>query len=315
MTHSRPLLALATALLLGAPACAATPAATAPATTAPPAAAAPGPIPVYTLDGPGGLKPTDVEWHAESRTFFVSTFNQGALFQGRLDDPRTPAFLQAQPGQTADSMRVAGGRIYVCAGIEAQIRVYDIATRQRTGTFEVGSGGHVIDAEVTGTGDVYVTDAMLPMLWHLTPDQVAAGSGTAQGIPVTPEIPIHGDTNLFGIVALNDHRLVVGHRADGQLYRIDLDDSGGRTIVPITGAAVPLAGGIALDGERLVVTDGAGLTVLALDDDARTATVIDQIRDPAFHDTTSVAVADDRYLVVSFDTRTPDTVVSVAARR
>ena len=78
---------------------------------------------------------------------------------------------------------------------------------------------------------------------------------------------------------------------------------------------MPLAGGIALDGERLVVTDGAGLTVLALDDDARTATVIDQIRDPAFHDTTSVAVADDRYLVVSFDTRTPDTVVSVAARR
>ena len=213
MTHSRPLLALAVVLLIGAPACAATPAATAPPPAAPPATT--GPIPVYTLDGPGGLKPTDVEWHAQSRTFFVSTYNQGALFQGRLDDASTPAFLRPQPGQTADGVRIAGGRIYVCAGTEAEIRVYDLATRQRIGTFTAGSGGHVIDAEVTGTGDVYVTDAILPMLWHHTPDQVAAGSGTARGIPVTAEISIHGDYNLTGIVALTDHRLVVGHHADG----------------------------------------------------------------------------------------------------
>ena len=132
-------------------------------------------IAVYNLDGAGRLKPTDVEWHAESRTFFVSTYNQGALYQGGLDDPLTPAFLRGQPGQTADGIRVAGGRIYVAAGTEAQIRVYDLATRQRTGTFTTGPGGHVIDLEVTGPGDVYVTDAILPMLWHLTPDQVAAG--------------------------------------------------------------------------------------------------------------------------------------------
>jgi len=184
MTHSRPLLALAVVLLIGAPACAATPAATAPPPAAPPATT--GPIPVYTLDGPGGLKPTDVEWHAQSRTFFVSTYNQGALFQGRLDDASTPAFLRPQPGQTADGVRIAGGRIYVCAGTEAEIRVYDLATRQRIGTFTAGSGGHVIDAEVTGTGDVYVTDAILPMLWHLTPDQVARRDRVRHGASRSP---------------------------------------------------------------------------------------------------------------------------------
>ena len=313
MTHSRPLLALAVVLLIGAPACAATPAATAPPPAAPPATT--GPIPVYTLDGPGGLKPTDVEWHAQSRTFFVSTYNQGALFQGRLDDASTPAFLRPQPGQTADGVRIAGGRIYVCAGTEAEIRVYDLATRQRIGTFTAGSGGHVIDAEVTGTGDVYVTDAMLPMLWHLTPDQVAAGSGTARGIPVTPEISIHGDYNLTGIVALTDHRLVVGHHADGQLYRIDLDDSGGRTIVPITGAKVPLNGGMALDGDRLVVADQKGVAVLALGDDAGTATLVQQIDDPSIREPASVTVADGRYLVVGFAKQAPDTVTSLPAKR
>ena len=173
----------------------------------------------------------------------MSTYNEGILYRGGLDEPLTPVFLHGQPGQTADGLRVAGGRIYVCAGTEHQVRVYDLATRQRTGTFETGSGGHVIDLEVTGPGDVYVTDAILPMLWHLTPDQVAAGSGTAQGIPVTPEISIHGDFNLTGIVALTDHRLIVSHHADGLLYRIDLDANGGRTIAPITGTVVPLAAG------------------------------------------------------------------------
>jgi hypothetical protein len=67
MASARPLLPLAVALLIGAPACAATP--PAPPTTAPPSTAA---IAVYNLDGGGRLKPTDVEWHAESRTFFVS---------------------------------------------------------------------------------------------------------------------------------------------------------------------------------------------------------------------------------------------------
>ena len=55
------------------------------------------------------------------------------------------------------------------------------------------------------------------MLWHLTPEQVAAGHGTPEAIPVTPEIAVHGYDNLNGIVAMSDRRLIVGHRADGLL--------------------------------------------------------------------------------------------------
>lgn len=312
MASTRPLLALAVALLIGAPACAATP-----PSTAPPSAATPAAVPVYTLDGAEHRRPTDVDWDTESRTFFVSTYNEGILYRGGLDEPLTPVFLHGQPGQTADGLRVAGGRIYVCAGTEHQVRVYDLATRQRTGTFETGSGGHVIDLEVTGPGDVYVTDAILPMLWHLTPAQVAAGSGTAQGIPVTPEISIHGDFNLTGIVALTDHRLIVSHHADGLLYRIDLDANGGRTIAPVTGTVVPLAAGLALDGNQLVVADGKGLSVLTLGDDAGSATLVGQIRDPSFRNAVAVAVTGDRYLVANFADQgpPPDTVSSVPAIR
>ena len=46
--------------------------------------------------------------------------------------------------------------------------------------------------------------------------------------------------------------------------------------MPITGTAVPLAAGIALDGNRLVVADDAGLSVVELSDDAGHATLVER---------------------------------------
>ena len=112
---------------------------------------------------------------------------------------------------------------------------------------------------------------------------------------------MHGSCNLNGIVALTDRRLIVANFADGLLYRVDLDEAGGRTIVPITGVTVPLAAGMALDEDRLVVADDAGLSVVAVGDDVASAMLVEQIRDPSFRDTAAVAVADDRYLVVNLD--------------
>jgi len=312
MASARPLLALAVAVLIGTAACAATPPATSPPSTAAPAA-----ISAYTLEGSEHRMPAAIDWDAASRTFFVSTHNEGIIYRGGLDDPITPIFLRGEPGQSADGIRVSGGRIYIAGGVDGQIRVYDLSTRQRTGTFETGPGGHVIDLAVTGTGDVYVTDGVRPVLWHLTPEQVAAGHGTPEGIPVTPEVAIHGLDNLNGIVPLTDHRLIVSHFADGLLYRIDLGAAGGRTIVPITGTAVPLAAGMALDGNRLVVADDAGLSVVELSDDAGHATLVDRIRDPSFRSTAAVTVADDRYLVANLADQgpPPDTVSSVPAPR
>jgi len=78
---------------------------------------------------------------------------------------------------------------------------------------------------------------------------------------------------------------------------------------------VPLAAGLALDGNRLVVADGKGLSVLTLGDDAGSSTLIEQIRDPSFHDTVAVTVADGRYLVANYATQMPDTVSSVPVIR
>jgi hypothetical protein len=63
---------------------------------------------------------------------------------------------------------------------------------------------------------------------------------------------------------------VVVRFADGTLYRIDLDPAApnGRTITPITGAAVPRGSGMVLHGRRVVVADENGLSVVELSEDA-----------------------------------------------
>ena len=156
----------------------------------------------------------------------------------------------------------------VAGGMYGDIRAYDLQTRQRVGEFSTGSGDLPQGMHVTEAGDVWVTDAFRPVLWHLTADQVAVGSGTPAAVPLRPEIPyISSPDNVEGVVALSETRLVVVKYADGALYRIDLDPQApqGRTITPITGATVPLGSRMILDGKRLVVADENGLSVVELE--------------------------------------------------
>ena len=82
------------------------------------------------------------------------------------------------------------------------------------------------------------------------------------------------------------------------------------------GPALPGADGLLSDGNRLVVVSFAGLTLLNLDRDARTATAAGKIVDPSFRAPSTVAKAEGRYLVVNADfakSRSPFTVSSVAS--
>ena len=116
------------------------------------------------------------------------------------------------------------------------------------------------DLVVTKKGDVFVTDSFRPTLWRITAAQVAAGSGTPEGIPVGQEIQYDFGPFVFklnGIVAMNGgRRLVVVQSNTGKLFRIDLDEDApfGRRIRQI--AVEPLFGdGLLLDrGELIVVT-------------------------------------------------------------
>jgi Cu-Zn family superoxide dismutase len=296
------LLVVAVAAALAAVTACSAPGNASPGTLAPSVAPPPGPVAVYTLEEPEHSTPVPITWHAESGTFFVGTMHDGSIYRGRPDDPTVRVFLMGQPGQTASGIGVTGDRVVVAGGIYGDIRAYDLRTRQRVGEFSTGSGGFLQGLHIAGSGDVWVTDAQRPVLWHLTPEQVAGGEGAPTSIPLSPEIRyVAGCDNVQGVVALSDTRLVVVNFFDGTLYRIDLVPAApqGRTITPIADATVPLGSRMILDGSRLVVADENGLSVVELDADASRGTVVTRVRDPSFRDATAVARVGDRYLVVN----------------
>jgi hypothetical protein len=92
-------------------------------------------------------------------------------------------FLEGQPGQAISGLAIADGRLYVAGGMYNEIRIYDLETRTRLGTFGTGSDGHLFNLVVTDAGDVWVTDMVRPSLWHLTPERWRAAPAPRPPFP------------------------------------------------------------------------------------------------------------------------------------
>jgi sugar lactone lactonase YvrE len=274
----------------------------------------------YELDPSTHGNPEGIAFDPHTQSFFVGSTGDGTIYRGTLEDPFLMPYI-AGDGVGAVGLDVWHGRLYVAGGFSGLVRVYDIASGEIVATFDTGGGGMLNDLVVTPRGDVFITDSWRPLLWHVTADQVEAGSGTPTAIPVSPEIPYaYGpwDFNLNGIVALQGgRRLIVANSSDGTLYRIDLDPSApeGRHISPI--AMEPLfADGLLLDGGRLVAVtfDQEGLAFVKLNADASFGEVEARLGDPSFREPSTVARARNYYLVVNADFThgvTPFTVTAI----
>ena len=170
---------------------------------------------------------------------------------------------------------------------------------------------------MTRRGDVFVTDSFRPTLWHVTAEQVRAGSGTPQGLDVSAIPYERGEFNVNGIVAKGGRKLVVVDANSGKLFRIELGDDRAsiEEIDEIEGATVPGGDGMLLDRGRLVVVQGAPtnqLSFLKLRGGARRVTLertqtSDKLRGPS-----TVDVAKGLYLVVNADFATNQTPFTVA---
>jgi len=277
---------------------------------------------LFTLQPDPAGNPEGVAFDKRSEAFFVSITADGAIYRGTLDSDTVSPFIPGAVGRAAVGLEVRRGRLYVAGGPTGSITVYDIATGQSVAEFQTGLGGFLNDLVVTGRGDVYVTDSFRPTLWHVTAEQVRAGSGTPQALDVSA-IPFEdGEFNLNGIVAKGSRGLVVVDTNSGALFRIDLSEDGSsvREVDEIEGVTVPGGDGLLLDRGRLVVVQGdpAQLSFVELRDGARSATLertqtSDLLRGPS-----TVDRADGLYLVVNadFDTsRLPFTVAGLPRRR
>jgi hypothetical protein len=281
---------------------------------------------VFKLDpSTSGNNPEGVAWDNRSETFFVGTVGTGTIYRGTLGGAKLRPFITPDPAAPADSavgMKVAGGRLFVAGGTTGSIYVYAIRTGALLSRFETGAGGFLNDLVVTEKGDVYVTDSFRPMLWHLTPSMIRAGSGTPQAINVGPEIAYTPNQfNLNGIVSRKGGgELIVVNTFSMSLFRISIDPAktAARKITKIH--APQLAGdGLLIDRGRLLVVTGspAAVTLLKLSHNDSRARVDKVLRDRSLLGSSTIARADDRYLVVNADfaKNTQPYTVSALARR
>ncbi len=276
-----------------------------------------GPATVYTLDPSTHGNPEGVAWDGKSKSFFVGTVGDGTIYRGTLGNTTVTPFV-AGAGAAAVGMKVSRGTLFVAGGPSQTVRAYDVSTGALKATFSVPGSGFLNDLVVTRHGDVYVTDSFVPTLWKITAAQVAAGAGTATGIPVGPEIPYAaGAFNLNGIVDLKGGKqLVVVDSNTGNLFRIDFKKhaAGGRTITRIAGATVPGGDGMIVDRGRLVVVAGspAALHFLKLRRHNSQAREVAMRTDPTLHGPSTIARAGHTYLVVNADFATSTTPFTVS---
>ncbi|HJZ60521.1 MAG TPA: hypothetical protein VKD47_00060 [Miltoncostaeaceae bacterium] len=274
---------------------------------------------VFTLQPDPAANPEGVAWDPVTRSFFVGSTGDGAIYQGTIGNPAVGVFIAGAAGKSAVGMKVFHGKLYVAGGSTGTITVYDIATKAVVATFNTGAGGFLNDLVVTGHGDVYVTDSTRPILWHVTRAQVNAGSGTPEAISVDPEIAYQTGFNLNGIVALdNSKRLIVVQSNTGKLFRIDVRRNGGRRITQVNANLLPGGDGMLISNGRLVVVQGgppAQITFLKLRGHATRAKVEFVRTDPTLRGPSTIARARNLFLVVNADFATsqkPFTVVGLS---
>ena len=263
---------------------------------------------VFTLaPDPAGNNPEGIAYDKQSKQFYVSITGDGAIYRGSLDSDTIVPFIDGAAGKSAVGLEIRHGKLYVAGGTTGTITVYDLATKQVLATFETGTGGFLNDLVVTGRGDIFVTDSFRPTLWHVTAEQVEAGTGTPQALDVSA-IPYEtgpGQFNVNGIVNKGDKRLVVVDTNSGKLFRIKLADDRAsiRSLNEITGATVPVGDGMILDKGRLVVVQGnpAQLTFLKLRSSARKAAFLRTQTSANLHGSSTVARVRGLYLVVNAD--------------
>jgi Cu-Zn family superoxide dismutase len=271
---------------------------------------------LFTLSPDPAANPEGVAYSHSLGAFFVSDTGSGAIYRGTLKSSTVSPFIPGAAGQSAVGLKVFRGKLYAAGGSTGTITVYDLASKQLLARFDTGAGGFLNDLVVTRRGDVYVTDSTRPMLWHVTAAQVAAGSGTPQGIDVSAVGFVSG-FNLNGIVADGDRRLVTVQTNTGKLFRIRLAHGGSavRSIDAVKGVSVPGGDGLLLDGGRLLVVQGgppAQISFVKLRHGDRRGEVRDVRTSPLLKGPSTIARARDLYLVVNADFATSTKPFTVA---
>jgi hypothetical protein len=255
-----------------------------------------------------GAQPEGVGFDPRDCSFYTAaSFFRGELYRGRLDQPKADEYLAAEgdrPGAFGIEVDTRRNLLLVAGGNNGVLYAYNLRTKQLHGRYDTGPGGFLNEVAIAPNGDVYVTDSGRPTLYRIKASAIEAGTGSADAIPLGPEVSYGPGFNANGVVVTPDGAHVIFTTTNaGKLYRVSPSaDAKARTIseIGIDRGPQVSADGLEIDGRTIYMVRNRDdlLVELTMSEDYSRATVTGERKDPLFKSPTSVALApDDRLLV------------------
>ncbi|MCY0932647.1 SMP-30/gluconolactonase/LRE family protein [Streptomyces sp. H34-S4] len=261
----------------------------------------------FTLPG-AKVFPEGIAADPRTGAVYVGSYTDGAVYRARSGGRTAEVFLPAGTDgrHTANGLRVDGrGRLWVTDSTSG-VSVYDTRSGARLAHFEIpGSEPRFLnDLAVTPDGTAYLTDSVRAVVYRVTPEQLAAGSG-----PLLPAYDLSGrltpspagSFTLNGITADPAGRfLLTVDMTAGELYRID-PVSGAVSRVALTGGDLKTADGLDLaPGGVLRAAQNTRNTLSRwqLSADGTRARLVRTVTDPSLQIPTTLVQVPGRTLVV-----------------
>ena len=186
-----------------------------------------------------GLYPEGIEYDANQRVFLLSSLTQGTVSrvndQGEIEafimDDELISSVGLYLDRAANRVIVANGDLGVSIrssdqtqGKLAAVGIYDSITGEKINSVDLAAldpdrGHFANDVTVDYFGNIYVTDSFSPYIYKVN----AEGEASIFATHPQFEAP-EGGFGLNGIVFHPDGYLIVAHFANGQLFKVPVDD-------------------------------------------------------------------------------------------
>jgi DNA-binding beta-propeller fold protein YncE len=253
------------------------------------------------------LYPEGIAAENKSGTFYVSSVADGSIYRGNVRNEQAELYLPGgEDGRTqAAGLALNDGLLYVAGGQTGNVFVYDTTSGDLVRSFKAQGAGFLNDVTVNPqSGDAYITDSFVPILWRVPAEEVTSSPQTGDLEPWldltgTP-IAYAAGFNLNGIVATPNGRYLLTIQSNtGNLYRIDTQTKQ-VTQVGLGGSTLTGGDGLVLRGHTLyVIRNQEIITEVSLAGQFISGRVKGSTSDPSLDFSTTGALARGRLLVVN----------------
>ena len=214
------------------------------------------------------LYPEGIAADNKSGDFYVSSVADGSIYRGNVSSSNAELFLPGGRGRahaSATGLKLDAGRLFVAGAGTGKVFVYDASSGDLIRSFDAQGAGFLNDLAINPqTGDVYITDSFVPILWRVPAEEVKSSphtwrARTVAGSRRPSRSSVHGGQFQSQWHSRHSRRSLPAHRT--VLYRQPLPDrhpNQAGTQIDLGGATLTQGDGLVLTGNTLYVIRNQG---------------------------------------------------------